>query len=438
MRNGHSAPLSRDNEPSLYFSDTPRRLIVVGAGYVGLATATGFQRQGHQVDLVDVNPVLVQRLSQGRLHFHEPGLAEAFADAVARQRIRVKLGYEELESADFAFICTPTPSMLDGALDNSSVYSAVQELLDVCPGQLRIVIRSTLNPGDSDGIAEWAEARRADVDILFNPEFLREGNSLQDFEAPSRVVIGGRSSAATAAMEEMYSFAGDRLIITDRTSAELIKLGANSALAVRVSMANEVAHLASAIGADYETVLAGIGADMRIGRSYLSPGIGFGGSCLPKDLSSLRTSARRMGVDTPVFNGAEQTNENVLERLLERALSLKQNGSQRRVGVIGAAFKTGSDSVRHSRAMMLIHKLLSEGIGVSVFDPLAEASARQELGGSVTYASSFEEAALGTSLAIVVDRSLLPADELLDDSVTLIDGLGHEIARSEAALEAAG
>ena len=420
-------------------SETPgHRLVVVGAGYVGLATAIGFARLGHQIDLIDVNPVVVQRLRQGGLHFHEPALAEAFSEALAKERIRVRLGYEELKSADFAFICTPTPSAPDGSLDNSTVYSAVEELLSVLPSELRIVIRSTLNPGNADAIAEWAEEKWPGVDVLFNPEFLREGYSLQDFEAPSRVVIGGRNSAAIAAVGEIYAFASDRLIITNRTSAELIKLGANAALAVRVSMANEVAHLANAMGADCETVLAGIGADPRIGRSYLSPGIGFGGSCLPKDLASLRTLARGAGVETPVFDGAERTNEIAIERLLSRALNVKDNGSQVRVSVLGVAFKSGSDSVRYSRSILLIRRLLSKGIGVSVFDPLAEASARRELGDSVTYAGSIEEAMRGSSLAIVVDRGLLPAAEFAGDHLQVIDGLGREITRVESALEAAG
>jgi UDPglucose 6-dehydrogenase len=438
VRNGHKARFRSDDETLLHVETHRCRLVVAGAGYVGLATATGFARQGHQVDLVDVNPLVVQALTQGRLHFHEPALANAFSEAALAERIRVRLGYGDLESADFAFICTPTPSMPDGALDNSTVYSAVQDLLATCSGELRIVIRSTLNPGDSDKIAEWAEAKRPNVEVLFNPEFLREGYSLEDFEAPSRVVIGGLNGPAIPALGDLYAFAGDKLIVTDRTSAELIKLGANAALAVRVSLANEVAHLASAVGADCETVLAGIGADPRIGSSYLKPGIGFGGSCLPKDLASLRTSAQRAGIETPVFDGADRTNEIALERLLGKALNLRQNGSPRRVSVIGAAFKSGSDSVRHSRAILLIQRLLSEGMNVSVFDPLAEAGTHQELGDSVTYAHSIDEAVTGTSLAIVVDRSLLPAAELADERVQLIDGLAREIARQETALEAAG
>jgi UDPglucose 6-dehydrogenase len=271
-------------------------------------------------------------------------------------------------------------------------------------------------------------ARHPNISVLVNPEFLREGFSLIDFEAPSRVVIGGDDRQAVDDLASLYTFADGGMIRTDPTTAEIIKLGSNSALAVRVSLANEVAHLADSFGADVETVLGGIGEDPRIGRAYLTPGIGFGGSCLPKDLSALRATALRQGVATAVFDGAERTNEIALERLIDRAIASRGDRETAHISVVGAAFKPGSDSVRNSRAILLIRGLVAEGFSVRVFDPPAETGARIELGDSVAYASSLQEALTGADLAIVVDRTLLSGAWGQGGEVPrLIDSLGREV-----------
>jgi UDPglucose 6-dehydrogenase len=411
----------------------PRHLVVAGAGYVGLATATGFALQGHLVDLVETNRALAECLSRCQIPFYEPSLNEAFASAVQSGRIQVHDGYgPHLGRADFAFICTPTPPKEDGYLDLTQVYSAAGTLIDSCTGRLRLVVRSTVNPGTSSHLLSWVRELRDDVDVLANPEFLREGSCLVDFESPARVVIGGNDAAAVADLAALYAFARTKLIQTDPTTAEIIKLGANSALAVRISLANELAHLAHSLGADVEAALAAIGDDPRIGSSYLTPGIGFGGSCLPKDLAALRTAALRQGIETAVFDGAQRTNEIALERLIEQAMTAREEGMRAQVSIIGTAFKPGSDSVRNSRAILLIRALLQEGIEVTVFDPLAESSARGELGDCVSYAESLPHALETAHLSIVVDRTLLEGaldgtPEAFPSTARMIDGLGRDV-----------
>ncbi len=409
------------------------KLVVAGGGYVGLATAVGFGRHGHQVELVEIDSERAERLRRGELPFHEPSLGEDLA-RLSGQNLTVHAGYPDaFEDVDFAFVCVDTYPAADGHLDSSRVMAAADSLIDSCGPEVALVLRSTVNPGTATMVREHRAERGVPGAVLVNPEFLREGTALWDFDHPSRRVAGGSDAAALAKLTELYSFSEAPIVSTDATTAEVIKMAANAALAVRVSMANEIAHIADAAGASPEAVLAAIGGDPRIGPDFLQPGIGFGGSCLPKDLSAFRAAARRVGVPAPVFAGTESTNDFAIDRLVERTAELsgvvrgaEWNGAKARVCVVGVGFKPGSDSIRSSQSMRLVHALLENGFHVGILDDAAEANARAEVGDRVAYERDFDHMLGSYDVAITV----FPTAELANLSsprARVIDGLGRQL-----------
>lgn len=397
------------------------RLAVAGGGYVGLATAVGFAARGHAVELIDIDSERVAALREGRLPFEEPSLADPLRRVIGRS-LRVHEGYVPLGHVDFAFVCVDTNPGSDGALDCGRVLAATRDLLASCDNPT-VVVRSTVNPGTTLSVERELEAEHPALRMLSNPEFLREGTAFQDFENPSRRVIGGSDEAALNALASLYRFSSAPIMFTDATSAELMKLAANAALAVRVSLANELASIADAFGADADFVLASVGADPRIGTGHLQPGIGFGGSCLPKDLDALRASARGRELSTPVLDGGVVTNDLAITRVVERACALTGDPRETPICVVGVGFKPGSDSVRASRPLALVRALLSQGFPVSIYDPLAEAGARRELGESVRYLRDARE--VGEHEIAVVPHGVDAAAIEFSDDAPLIDGRGR-------------
>ena len=378
------------------------RLMIAGGGYVGLTTAVGFARRGHTVDLVEIDGERAEQLRRGELPFDEPSLAGHLGQAVERS-IRVHDRYpERSDCIDFAFVCVDTRQTETGDLDESRVFAAAEALLDSCGGFVRLVLRSTLNPGTAERLQSHLTERGRECTVLVNPEFLREGTALLDFDLPSFRVIGGSDEASLEALACLYSFSDAPIIRTDPATAAVVKMAVNASLAVRVSMANEIAYIAEAAGADVETALASVGADARIGRDYLQPGIGFGGSCLPKDLNAFRAFARSAGVSSNVFDGAAATNDDAIDRLVARTLALTSPNFGARVCVVGLGFKPGSSSLRASQAVRLVRALQREGLSVSVCDPVAEEHARAEFGDTVEYVTVLEEAASNHDVVIKV------------------------------------
>jgi UDPglucose 6-dehydrogenase len=401
------------------------RLSVVGAGYVGLATAVGFARHGNDVTLVEIDQARLSQLRAGELPFHEPSISEPYREVLGRT-LEVVDSIALSADATMSFICVGTPSSTDGTLQVSSVFGAAREVADVSGGGTTIVIRSTVSPGTSAALEFELRQRYATAVVVANPEFLREGTALLDFEQATRRVVGGSDARAVEDVCERYAFSRASIVRTDATTAELIKLGANAALAVRLSMANELADLAVAFDIDPQAVLQGIGADPRIGADYLRPGIGFGGSCLPKDLNALRAAGHTKRTRTNVFDAAAATNEQAIERLTARTLELL-DGAPGPVCVVGLGFKPGSDSIRDSRALPLIRALLDHGVRVCVYDPLAVPSTRAIFGDAVDY---LDEPSLKNVRGLVIathGNSMLPRE--VPASVPVIDGLGRSVAR---------
>jgi UDPglucose 6-dehydrogenase len=400
------------------------RLAVAGAGYVGLATAVGFARHGCDVQVIETDPERAARLEAGRLPFLEPSLEAAFAE-LHGTRLRIERTYPSRLDVRFGFVCVDTSALPDGSLDESRVEAAADSLAASMPATAAIVIRSTVNPGGTLRIERRLRRGGAPRTVLVNPEFLREGHALEDFEAPARRVIGGGDGGQVEALAALYAFSPAPVLLMDAASAELAKLASNAALALRVSMANEIAALGEAAGADLDRVLAAVGADPRIGTGYLSPGIGFGGSCLPKDLGALRSAARSWGVDSPVLDAAALTNEGALQRTLSRVIALLGERPDPRIAVIGVAFKPGSDSVRDSPALRLVEALLARGVRVAIHDPLAEQSARAVLGDRVNYLSTPEAAVDASDLVLVVHDST--SGRLARRGGPIVDVLGRSL-----------
>jgi UDPglucose 6-dehydrogenase len=401
------------------------RIAVAGGGYVGLATATGFAKQGHNVHIFETDAERADLLRRGRIPFLDKSLLGPFGQLILSGKIAVHDGYPEVAGQfGFAFICVPTPQGEEGYLDSSSVLEAARSLEAVSSGPLTIVIRSTVNPGTTRGIeGELASSRST---FLTNPEFLREGTALEDFEHPSRIVIGGSDDAAIASLAELYRFTGAPILCMDTASAETVKLASNAGLALRVSMTNEVSRIAQGVGANIDAVLQGLGMDPRIGSDYLRPGIGFGGTCLPKDLQALRAAARRAGVASPVFDAADEANRLGLWSLQDAVLEALQASESDRVCIVGLAFKPGSDSVRHSLSVDLALGLVADRIDVTVFDPVAIPAARSSLGAALRYADTFAEAVAGAAVIVLIDPSLADASVNLDGRMVL-DALGQQL-----------
>lgn len=412
---------------------TPMKLVIAGGGYVGLATAVGFARHGHDIEIVEVDAERAAQLNRGQLPFDEPSLEADFASLIG-SRLRVHHGYPgSIANVDFAFVCVDTYPAEGGYLDGSRVVSAANSLLESCGSDVPLVLRSTVNPGTATMIREQRANRDAPGPVLANPEFLREGFALWDFDNPARRVIGGSDADAVERLAHLYDFSDTPILRTDTNTAEVIKMAANAALAVRVSMANEIAHIADAAGANPEAVLAAVGSDPRIGPDFLQAGIGFGGSCLPKDLAAFRAAAQRVNVAAPVFGGAETTNTLAIERLVDRCRELtvtsRNNGAmpQQSVCVVGLGFKPGSDSIRSSQSLRLVRALLDEGFDVGVVDPIAEQNARLELGDAVAYIATLDEALPNYDVVVSV-FALNQQHSIESPHARVIDSLGRQIA----------
>jgi UDPglucose 6-dehydrogenase len=376
-----------------------RRVTIIGAGYVGLATAIGLAIRGHRIELVEIRVDRLDALRAGRLPIHEPGMDHAFAQPEIRARIHPGPTLVD-NSPDVVLICVGTPVQDGGRSDLAQVESALGALRELMGRGVPVVIRSTLPPGSADTIARWANGDRSR--IFASPEFLRQGKALEDFLHPSRVVVGafpGADPADLALVTELLHFDDAPLMVVTVDEAELIKNGANAFLALKLSFANELTALAEELGADVMPVLEGIGLDARIGRQYMQPSFGFGGSCLPKELRALANTGRDHGLEMHVISAAAQANEAHQRRFARRVLRALPSGS-RRVALLGLAFKADTDDVRYSPALRVAQLLLDRGVEVVGYDPSAAANAAQSMP-ALQVASSAEAALAGASIAVI-------------------------------------
>jgi UDPglucose 6-dehydrogenase len=380
--------------------ETPRRRVtVIGAGYVGLATAVGLVESGHTVELVETRPDRLAALRAGRSPIHEAGLPNALARAFELNALRVSEAADD--DAEVVLVCVGTPIGADGRSDLSQLRGALLGLAGYAERRVPIVIRSTVPPGATR--ATVAATGTPTTHLFTNPEFLRQGTALADVAAPTRIVIGRFSDADTDALGCVVGLY-DRLLVpvlvVDVEAAELIKNGANAFLALKLSFTNEMAALAEEFGTDIDDVLQGMGLDPRIGFDYMRPSYGFGGSCLPKELQALAVAGQDRALPMHVTVAAAAANGAQQRRFADRIARTMGGVAGRTVGVLGLAFKAGTDDVRESPALALVARLLEEGAEVRAYDPQAAPNAVLQLPGLVTVATP--EAAVRGADAVVI------------------------------------
>ncbi|MBK7885408.1 MAG: UDP-glucose/GDP-mannose dehydrogenase family protein [Chitinophagaceae bacterium] len=374
------------------------KITVVGTGYVGLVTGTCFAETGNDVICVDIDQEKVKNLSAGIVPIYEPGLEKLFIRNTKEDRLRFTTSLADgIKEAEIVFLALPTPPGEDGSADLKYILSVAEELGKIIDHYMVIVDKSTVPVGTADKVYEAIAKNTAiPFDVVSNPEFLREGVAVDDFMKPDRVVIGTQSEKARQILNELYApfvRQGNPVIFMDERSAELTKYAANSFLAAKITFMNEIAHLCERLGADVDMVRRGIGSDDRIGKRFLFPGIGYGGSCFPKDVRALAKSSANTGYNFKMLDAVMQVNEMQKLHLLSKIKKYFDNNLQdKKIAVWGLSFKPGTDDVREAPALTVIEALLAEGALVSAFDPEAMNNVRQVLGNKITLAETQYEA----------------------------------------------
>lgn len=385
---------------------TGKRVTVIGCGHVGLVTAAGLAHLGHTVVGLDVNASLVATLRGGGVPFVEVGLEELLREGLDSGRLSFNTDYgEAVREAEFIFLTVDTPSTLSGAADLSNIRAATHSLKSSLGDRRPIIVNKSTSPiGTGETIASiLVQGFGQDgtvPKIVANPEFLREGRAVDDFLNPDRIVVGANDSADARAVAELFETLDAPVLVTDLRTAEMIKYVSNSYLATRISFVNEIARLCEAVGTDIDRVIEGVGLDPRIGSHYFSPGIGFGGSCLPKDLAALRFTGESLGVATPVLSAVDAVNRSRPAEVIRRLRNELGPLEGSRIGVWGATFKGGSEDMRDSPALSVIAILLNEGTQVSVFDPAHPKDVPANVASAMV--SSVLEAASGSDALVVL------------------------------------
>jgi UDPglucose 6-dehydrogenase len=347
-------------------------LAIVGSGYVGLVTGACFAEVGHKVICVDNDLKKVHALQDGQIPIYEPGLEELVKKNVAAGRLSFTNSIADaVDASTVIFIAVPTPPQPDGSVDLSFVEGVAREIA-VHIKEYRIVVdKSTVPVKTGEKVAQTIKRYNpeAPIDVVSNPEFLREGSAVEDLMKPDRIVFGVSSEKATKIMREVYEPFNAPILVTDLNSAELIKHAANSFLALKISYINAVAAICEASGANVERVAEGMGADKRIGRAFLNAGIGYGGSCFPKDISAFIRISRQLGYEFTLLEEVEKINANQKERFLKKIREALWVLRAKKIGALGLAFKGNTDDVRSSVAIAVVQALIAEGAQVRAYDP---------------------------------------------------------------------
>jgi UDPglucose 6-dehydrogenase len=349
-------------------------LCIIGSGYVGLVSGACFAEVGHTVICVDNDQRKVDALQAGKIPIYEPGLEDVVSRNVAAKRLRFTNSIEDgVDNSQVVFIAVPTPPQSDGSVDLTFIEKVAREIATVLkPGQYRVVVdKSTVPVKTGEKVADTIKRynKGADFDVVSNPEFLREGCAVADLMNPDRVVIGSDSQKATDLMKQIYEPFQAPILVTDVNSAELIKHAANSFLSLKISYINAISAICEAAGADVEMVADGIGTDKRIGRNFLNAGLGYGGSCFPKDVKAFIAISKQLGVPFRLLEEVERINGEQLERFIEKIRSVLWVLKDKKIAVWGLTFKPDTDDVRSSVAITLVNKLVAEGAIVTAYDP---------------------------------------------------------------------
>jgi UDPglucose 6-dehydrogenase len=383
------------------------KLAIIGTGYVGLVTGACFAEVGHTVICVDSDAKKVDMLRAGGIPIFEPGLEEMVKENVAKKRLSFTNSTKEgVEKSDIIFIAVPTPPMPDGSVDLSFIEGVARDIAGAMTRYKIVVDKSTVPVRTGDKVAETIKRyskNKVEFDVVSNPEFLREGFAVEDLLKPDRIVIGVRSQRPVQAMREVYEPFKAPIIVTDINSAELIKHAANSFLALKISYINAVSIICEATGANIEEVANGIGMDERIGRRFLNASLGFGGSCFPKDLSAFIKISEQLGYDFKLLKEVQAINTHQMERFIRKISETLWVIKDKKIAVLGLAFKQNTDDVRQSPAIDLCQRLIKEGAYLRVYDPQAMEKAKGVLkvGPSVTYCNDMNVTPEGCDAVVI-------------------------------------
>lgn len=363
------------------------QILIVGTGYVGLVTGACFAEMGYTVTCLDIDAKKIASLEQGIPTIYEPGLEEILKRNIKQKRLTFTTDYGHVSSASVCFIAVPTPSRQDGSCDTSYVERAAKDIAKHMRGYTVVVNKSTVPVGTAHRVAQIIRDTNPylDFDVVSNPEFLKEGAAVQDCLKPDRIIIGVDRQKPADILKEIYSpftFNHERMLIMDTLSAELTKYAANAMLATRISFMNEIADICKKVGANVNEVRKGIGSDSRIGYSFLYPGVGYGGSCFPKDIRALIAIAEQVGIDPQILSAVDAINnkqKKTLSQMMRHYFSSKGGLKGKTIAVWGLAFKPDTDDMREAPSLTFIEELLKEGAILRVFDPVAMPNARKFL-----------------------------------------------------------
>jgi UDPglucose 6-dehydrogenase len=383
------------------------KITVIGTGYVGLVTGTCFAETGNKVTCVDIDKAKVDKLSSGQITIYEPGLEKIFLRNTKEGRLVFTTNLEEvLEASEIIFLALPTPPGADGSADLKYVLGVADQMGKLMKGYKVVVNKSTVPVGTADKVREAiAKNYKGAFDVVSNPEFLREGVAVDDFMKPDRVVIGTKSEQAKKVMTELYApfvRQGNPLIFMDERSSELTKYAANSFLATKISFMNEIAQLCERMGADVDMVRRGIGSDDRIGKRFLFPGIGYGGSCFPKDVQALVKSSNEVNYDFEILKAVEKVNALQKLHLVNKINTYFKNDLQgKKIALWGLAFKPNTDDIRDAPAIDMINALTAAGATITAYDPEAMPNVKNRIGDKIKYATNQYEALAAADILVI-------------------------------------
>jgi UDPglucose 6-dehydrogenase len=383
------------------------KIVLVGTGYVGLVTGTCFAETGNKVTCVDIDKSKVDKLSAGQITIYEPGLEKIFLRNIKEERLKFSTDLEEaIVDAQIIFLALPTPPGSDGSADLKYVLGVADHLGKILKDYKVIVNKSTVPVGTADKVkAAIAKNYQGQFDVVSNPEFLREGVAVDDFMKPDRVVVGTKSDRAKKLMSELYApfvRQGNPVIFMDERSSELTKYAANSFLATKISFMNEIAQLCERMGADVDMVRCGIGSDDRIGKRFLFPGIGYGGSCFPKDVQALIMSSDEVNYEFEILKAVEKVNANQKLHLVEKIKTYYKNNLQgKHFALWGLAFKPNTDDIREAPALSIIDTLTEAGATITSFDPEAMPNVQEKIGNKIKYAANQYQALEGADALLI-------------------------------------
>ncbi|MBD3390050.1 nucleotide sugar dehydrogenase [Candidatus Micrarchaeota archaeon] len=399
---------------------------VMGTGYVGIVTGTCLAETGNNVKCIDLDPKKVEMINSGKSPIYEPDLEELLKKNLG-SRLEATLDADPaIRESEITFICVGTPSSEDGSTDLKYIESAagkIGEVLAQKEGKHIVVVKSTVPPGTSEKVAEILKSKGAKVfGVAMNPEFLREGKAVEDFMAPDRVVLGAEEKWVHEKLEELYSFTDAPKLETNLRTAEMIKYASNSLLAAKISFANEIGNICKELGIDVYDVMQGVGMDARLSPSFLNAGIGFGGSCFPKDVNSLIHTAKVRGVEPKLLEAVMKVNEDQPLKLVELAKNKLGSLSGKKIAVLGLAFKPDTDDMREAPSLRIVPALVKEGAIVKAYDPEAEENAKPLLGDGPEYPSSAKEAAADAEIVFILTEWKEFEDESLYSGKQVFDG----------------